>query len=90
MGGFWGSHLGVIDLMLERDGSDWRVLSHSVENPPHLEAERRPLDHGARGERSGGARLGGRAVHEETLAYVRRAVGKTAAPLAQLLRPGRR
>ena len=24
-GGFWGSHLGVIDLMLEQDGGDWRV-----------------------------------------------------------------
>lgn len=24
MGGFWGSHPGVIDLMLERDGAGWR------------------------------------------------------------------
>jgi len=27
MGGFWGSHLGLIDLMLERDGNAWKVVS---------------------------------------------------------------
>ena len=80
MGGFWGSHLGVIDLMLERDGQDWRVLTHSVETRPIskrnedrsvtalVESDQSVLD--AVSE-----------VHEETLAYVRRAVGKTAAPL---------
>ena len=24
MGGYWGSHMGLIDLMLERDGEGWR------------------------------------------------------------------
>ncbi|MEM6824587.1 MAG: bifunctional 2',3'-cyclic-nucleotide 2'-phosphodiesterase/3'-nucleotidase, partial [Pseudomonadota bacterium] len=80
MGGFWGSHLGVIDLMLERDGSSWRVLSHSVETRPIsqrnedrsvtalVESDQAVLDSVAD-------------IHDETLAYVRRAVGKTAAPL---------
>lgn len=26
MGGFWGSHLGVIDLLLQREAGEWRVL----------------------------------------------------------------
>ncbi len=80
MGGFWGSHLGVIDLMLERDGSDWRVVTHAVETrpiskrnedrsiTPLVESNTTVLDAVAD-------------IHEETLAYVRRAVGKTAAPL---------
>lgn len=80
MGGFWGSHLGVIDLLLERDGNEWRVLNHSVETRPIskreedrsvtalVESEDKVLD-------------SVRDVHEETLAYVRRAVGKTDAPL---------
>jgi 2',3'-cyclic-nucleotide 2'-phosphodiesterase/3'-nucleotidase len=80
MGGFWGSHLGVIDLMLERDGSDWRVVTHAVETrpiskrnedrsiTPLVESDTTVLDAVAD-------------IHEETLAYVRRAVGKTAAPL---------
>ncbi|MGY6547933.1 MAG: bifunctional 2',3'-cyclic-nucleotide 2'-phosphodiesterase/3'-nucleotidase [Roseinatronobacter sp.] len=32
MSGFFGSHLGVIDLRLGRDGRGWRVLSAAVEN----------------------------------------------------------
>lgn len=27
MGGFWGSHMGLIDLMLEREGGAWRVVT---------------------------------------------------------------
>lgn len=80
MGGFWGSHLGVIDLMLEREGGEWRVVNTSVETRPIskrnedrsitalVESEQSVLDATADD-------------HEETLAYVRRAVGKTAAPL---------
>ncbi|MXQ08466.1 bifunctional 2',3'-cyclic-nucleotide 2'-phosphodiesterase/3'-nucleotidase [Alphaproteobacteria bacterium GH1-50] len=80
MGGFWGSHLGVIDLMLERDAGEWRVVNQSVETRPIsqrnedrsitalVESEDKVLD----------ATF---ADHQETLAYVRRAVGKTAAPL---------
>jgi 2',3'-cyclic-nucleotide 2'-phosphodiesterase/3'-nucleotidase len=28
MAGFWGSHMGLVDLMLERDGNSWRIASH--------------------------------------------------------------
>ncbi|MEM9474308.1 MAG: bifunctional 2',3'-cyclic-nucleotide 2'-phosphodiesterase/3'-nucleotidase [Pseudomonadota bacterium] len=80
MGGFWGSHLGVIDLLLERDGNTWRVAGHSVETRPISQRNE---------DRSITALVDSDSTildavaqdHEETLAYVRRAVGKTAAPL---------
>ncbi len=80
MGGFWGSHLGVIDLMLEREGGAWRVVNTAVETRPIskrnedrsvsalVESQQDVLDATA-------------ADHEATLQYVRTAVGKTAAPL---------
>jgi 2',3'-cyclic-nucleotide 2'-phosphodiesterase/3'-nucleotidase len=80
MAGFWGSHMGLIDLMLERDGDGWRVLSH--------QSEARPISQ--RNEDRSVSPLvedyqpvldATMTDHEETLAYVRRAVGKTAAPL---------
>ena len=80
MGGFWGSHLGVIDLMLERSGGEWKVMSFAT--------EARPIS--KRGEdRSTTALVESQQYvldsvqqqHDETLKYIRRAVGKTAAPL---------
>ncbi len=80
MGGFWGSHLGLLDLLLERDGNEWRVVTTMSEaraisqrNEDRsitalVEDDQKVLDSVAKD-------------HDETLAYVRRAVGKTAAPL---------
>jgi len=79
MGGFWGSHMGLIDLMLERDGSKWKVVSATSEarpiyervdkaNKPTVEDDPRIVD-------------ALKEDHEATLAYVRRPVGKTSAPL---------
>lgn len=79
MGGFWGSHMGLIDLMLERDGSKWKVVSATSEarpiyeridkaNKPTVEDDKRIVDVLKKD-------------HEATLAYVRRPVGKTSAPL---------
>ena len=80
MGGFWGSHLGLLDLLLERDGSEWRVVTTTSEARPIskrnedrsitalVEDDQTVLDSVSKD-------------HDETLAYVRRAVGKTAAPL---------
>ena len=34
MPGFWGSHLGVIDLALARDGERWRVVNFATEARP--------------------------------------------------------
>ncbi|MBM2322220.1 MULTISPECIES: bifunctional 2',3'-cyclic-nucleotide 2'-phosphodiesterase/3'-nucleotidase [Marivita] len=80
MAGFWGSHMGLVDLMLERDGTSWRVLNHQSEARPisqrnedrsvtALVKDYQPVIEATMTD------------HEETLAYIRRAVGKTAAPL---------
>ena len=80
MGGFWGSHLGVIDLLLERDAGQWRIADHGAQVRPI--ARRNPDRSVTRLVDSDAAVLASVArAHEETLAYIRRAVGKTAAPL---------
>lgn len=79
MAGFWGSHMGLIDLLLERDGSTWRVVSATSEARPIYE----------RVDNKNKALVGDvetivaalKPDHEATLAYVRRPVGKTSAPL---------
>ncbi|MDO6729520.1 bifunctional 2',3'-cyclic-nucleotide 2'-phosphodiesterase/3'-nucleotidase [Marinovum sp. 2_MG-2023] len=80
MGGFWGSHMGLIDLMIERDGAGWRVLSHTSEARPIYErdADRKV---NALVESAPAVLASVQQEHDETLAYVRRAVGKTDAPL---------
>ncbi|SEK77772.1 bifunctional 2',3'-cyclic-nucleotide 2'-phosphodiesterase/3'-nucleotidase [Pacificibacter marinus] len=80
MGGFWGSHLGLIDLMIERDGTEWRVVTSTVETRPISERN----DEGALVplvESDTAVVASVAKAHDETLAYVRRAVGKTATPL---------
>ena len=80
MGGFWGSHLGVIDLMLEAEGGEWRVVSHeSATRPISKRNEDRSIT--ALVESRQDVLDSVQQEHDETLAYVRRAVGKTAAPL---------
>lgn len=78
MPGFWGSHLGVMDLALEVDGGDWRVVGHNV--------EARGVSGAAGRDRAGGPQGGGHDAivpevtakdHAETLAYIRRPVGRT-------------
>lgn len=80
MGGFWGSHLGLIDLLLERDGNAWRVVSAETEARP---ISRRNEDRSitALVEDDQAVLDATMKDHEETLAYVRRAVGTTEAPL---------
>ncbi|NRA98373.1 MAG: bifunctional 2',3'-cyclic-nucleotide 2'-phosphodiesterase/3'-nucleotidase [Rhodobacteraceae bacterium] len=80
MGGFWGSHLGVIDLMLERDGNAWRVLGHEATTRP-ISKRNEDRSVTALVESDPDVLAAVATDHEETLAYVRRAVGKTDAPL---------
>ena len=80
MGGFWGSHLGVIDLMLERDGGEWRVVTTSVETRP-ISKRNEDRSITALVESDETLLAATEPDHEATLDYVRRAVGKTAAPL---------
>jgi 2',3'-cyclic-nucleotide 2'-phosphodiesterase/3'-nucleotidase len=80
MGGFWGSHLGLIDLLLERDGNSWRVVSATTEaRPISKRNEDRSIT--ALVESVPSVLAAVQKEHDETLAYVRRAVGKTSAPL---------
>jgi 2',3'-cyclic-nucleotide 2'-phosphodiesterase/3'-nucleotidase len=77
--GFWGSHLGVVDLTLARDGNGWRLLGSKVENRPiydRVDGKIKALT------TSDEAMLDlAREPHEATLAYVRRPVGNSSAPI---------
>jgi 2',3'-cyclic-nucleotide 2'-phosphodiesterase / 3'-nucleotidase len=79
MGGFWGSHLGLIDLLLERDGNAWKIVGSTSEARPifkRVEGKAQPTV-----ESTPGVEAAVKADHEATLAYVRTPVGKTSAPL---------
>lgn len=79
MGGFWGSHMGLIDLLLERDGKTWKVVSATSEARPIYER----VDNKTKATVGDDERVADalKQDHEATLAYVRRPVGKTSAPL---------
>ncbi len=80
MGGFWGSHLGVIDLMLERSGNEWKVITHSSEvRPISKRNEDRSISTLVESDQAVLDSV--KPEHEATLEYIRRAVGKTSAPL---------
>jgi 2',3'-cyclic-nucleotide 2'-phosphodiesterase/3'-nucleotidase len=80
MGGFWGSHLGVIDLMLERDGNEWRVIMAETEARP-ISQRNEDRSVTALVEDVPAVLASVEQAHNETLEYVRRAVGETSAPL---------
>ncbi|MCV2872197.1 bifunctional 2',3'-cyclic-nucleotide 2'-phosphodiesterase/3'-nucleotidase [Defluviimonas sp. WL0050] len=80
MAGFWGSHMGLIDLLLERDGNEWRVLSFTTEARP-ISKRNEDRSVTALVESVPGVLASVQKEHDETLGYIRRAVGKTSAPL---------
>ena len=80
MGGFWGSHMGLLDLLLERDGNEWRVVTTTSEARP-ISKRNKDRSYTALVEDDKAVLASVAKEHEETLAYVRRAVGKTSAPL---------
>jgi 2',3'-cyclic-nucleotide 2'-phosphodiesterase/3'-nucleotidase len=80
MPGFWGSHMGLIDLMLERDGEGWRIAGHESSLRPIFErAEDRSVK--ALVEDFAPAIAATAEAHQQTLDYVRAEVGQTSAPL---------
>lgn len=80
MAGFWGSHMGLIDLMLERTDTGWTVASAEVEaRPIYLRGEDRSIEPTV--ESVTAVLDATEDEHQATLDYVRRAVGKTDAPL---------
>jgi 2',3'-cyclic-nucleotide 2'-phosphodiesterase / 3'-nucleotidase len=79
MPGFWGSHLGLIDLTLERQDAGWRIAAAKVEAraisarsdrvvAPLVAADPKVL-------------AAAQHAHDETLAYVRSPVGEIASPI---------
>jgi 2',3'-cyclic-nucleotide 2'-phosphodiesterase/3'-nucleotidase len=80
MPGFWGSHMGLVDLLLEQDAEGkWVIVSHTAEARPIYERVDGKVNALVGDEAE--VMAAAAAEHEETLDYVRRAVGETAAPL---------
>lgn len=80
MPGFWGSHMGLIDLLLEVDGDGkWSIVSHTSEARPI--SERIDNKVVAVVESVPEVVAAVETAHEETLEYIRRPVGETAAAL---------
>ena len=78
--GFWGSHLGIIDLDLEKKGERWRVADFKVEPKPIYErTPERKIVPKASAEPAILAAV--KADHEATLIYMREPVGSTASPI---------
>lgn len=79
-GGFWGSHVGLIDLLLEKSGNSWKVAAATSEARPIWKRDENkkivPLV-----ESVAAVEAAVKTEHEATLAYVRTPVGKTSAPL---------
>jgi len=80
MPGFWGSHMGLLDLLLEQDADGkWTVVSHTAEARPiseRVDGKVNPLV-----EDEAEVIAAAEEDHSEALEYVRRAVGETSAPL---------
>lgn len=68
--GFWGSHLGIIDLELHRNAQGWRVGSFSTRAEAVTGDESNP-----------DVSLPALSAHRETLRHFRRRVGRTKRPL---------
>ncbi|AMJ59490.1 bifunctional 2',3'-cyclic-nucleotide 2'-phosphodiesterase/3'-nucleotidase [Bosea sp. PAMC 26642] len=78
--GFWGSHLGILDLDLEKHGERWRIADFKVEPKPIYErTPDRKIVPKAAAEPSVLAAV--KADHEATLIYMREPVGATASPI---------
>ncbi len=80
MAGFWGSHMGLIDLLIERDGSGWKIVDFTSEARPicHRTEDRKIVADVKDDPRFPKAL---EEEHNATLEYVRTPVGKTSAPL---------
>ncbi|WP_322894635.1 MULTISPECIES: bifunctional 2',3'-cyclic-nucleotide 2'-phosphodiesterase/3'-nucleotidase [unclassified Yoonia] len=80
MPGFWGSYMGLIDLLLTHDGGTWSVTSHESTLRPISERQEdntiTPLVTDFAPVIAATAQ-----THDDTLAYIRAEVGQTAAPL---------
>lgn len=76
MPGFWGNHVGIVDLKLEKKNGKWTVVDRQTEARPITDEDGNPLVgrdeslfHAVQDD------------HEATLDYIRGPVGKTTAPI---------
>ncbi len=76
MAGFHGSHVGVIDLALVRDGTGWRVDGHSAAAVPVTP------DPGAPRPADAAIADGVRQEHDRVLGIIRQPVARTIVPLS--------
>ena len=80
MPGFWGSHLGVIDLQLNvSDDGTWSVVDSLSEARPIYQREGRDVTPLVEADPDVVAAV--KEEHEATIAYMREGVGTTAAPI---------
>jgi 2',3'-cyclic-nucleotide 2'-phosphodiesterase/3'-nucleotidase len=79
MAGFWGSHLGVVDLELTREGDAWKVANFRTEARPIYDRVDRKVV--AKVESDAAVIAAVQADHDATLKYVREPVGTTAVPI---------
>ncbi len=77
MPGFWGSHLGIIDLTLEGENGDWTVVASRAEAQPIY--ERRDGETVALVDAVPEIVRAVKADHEGTLSYMAQRVGETSA-----------
>lgn len=80
MAGFWGSHIGTIDLLLERTSDGWRVAAaqSGLRAITRAGPDGMPLPTVAS---TPAVEAAGQPEHDGTLAYIRRPVGHLTAPL---------
>ena len=81
MAGFWGSHMGLIDLLLEKGADGWKIVSHTSEARPIWTRDEATKKVVATVADVAAVEAPVEKDHKATLDYVRRPVGETAAPL---------
>ena len=79
MGGFWGSHLGQVDLTLQKEGGRFRIVAHQVGTLPIFKREAGKVVALTAAKPEVVAAV--KAEHEATLTYVRKPVGRTSVRL---------
>lgn len=73
MPGFWGNHLGIIDLLLERSGKGWRIAASQC----HAEPLQEPPQAETTAQEDPRVTAAARTSHQATLRYSRRTIGRT-------------
>jgi 2',3'-cyclic-nucleotide 2'-phosphodiesterase / 3'-nucleotidase len=79
MAGFWGSHLGIVDLELTKRGDAWTIATFRAEARPIYERVDRKIV--PKVEAEAAVLAAAQADHDATLKYVREPVGTTAVPI---------